>query len=132
MMKPGQDWNHTMVRLRDLGFRDVEWDVVPRSYDTQMINSMSASSVLRSDGFARVQYRDMPEVLSRYQYYGEMYWNGDAREWYMADSSTGLQAMSLGLRVVRPDGSVARGLPDAHRPENVAARVRAVYDALLE
>lgn len=131
-MKPGQKQEPTLQRLRDLGFGDIEWDLATRSYDVNVMATVPETSFLHLGRFNKIQYRDMPVLLSQYRYYGEIYHNVASDSWYTVDSTTGLQALSLGLTVVRHDGSVAKKLPPEHRPEEVAVRVKTVYDALLK
>ena len=131
-MKPGQKQEPTLQRLRDLGFGDIEWDLATRSYDANAMATVPETCFQQPGRFDKVQYRDMPALLSKYQYYGEIYHNVTSGSWYTADSATGLQAMSLGLAVIRHDGSVVKELPPEHKPEEVAARVKTVYDTLLE
>ena len=132
LMKPGQKAEPTLQRLRDMGFGGVEWDLAERSYDAGTMYAVSQSASLRLGSLSRIRYADMPSLLSRYEYYGEAYYNASDGTWYGVDSTTGLQAMSLGLKVVRPDGTVATRLPDEHRPERVASKVRSMYEVLMQ
>ncbi|MDE0525197.1 MAG: hypothetical protein OXI27_01155 [Thaumarchaeota archaeon] len=130
-MAPDQNRKLTLQRLQDLGFGDVEWDLAARSHDTTEVGVVEQTISPRLRGINNIRYGDMPSVLSKYQYYAEIYYNAAAGSWYTMDTTTGLQAMSLGLNVVSPDGSVARELPPEHRPERVAKRVREIYDGLV-
>lgn len=108
----------TMSRLREYGFGDVEWNVVQREYDTTKRQR-------------RVMYKDMPAYLSQYEYYSGLGWDGAEGIWPQADSRTALECMSLGVKVVRYDGSVSSRLPDMHSSENVVPKLRAIYDSVM-
>lgn len=131
-MKPGQKPESTLQRLHDLGLGDIEWDLATRSSDVHAVDTLPETRFLQFGRPNQIQYRDMPALLSKYRYYGEIYHNVTSGSWYTADSATGLQALSLGLVVIRHDGSIVKELPPEHRPEEVAARVKTVYDTLLE
>ena len=117
-LTPNQDVPHTMSRLREYGFGDVEWDIVQREYDTTRRQP-------------RVMYKDMPAHLSQYEYYSGIAWDGAEGIWPEADSKTALESMSLGIKVVRYDGSISSRLPDRHHPENVIPKLRAIYDSVV-
>ena len=131
-MKPGQKPEPTLQRLRDLGFGDIEWDLATRTFDANVMATVPETRFLQLGRPSRIQYRDMPALLSKYRYYGGIYWNSFSKSWYKMSSTADLQALSLGLTLVRYDGAVIKKLPPEHRPEEVAARVKTVYDALLE
>ena len=117
-LTPNQDIQETMSRLSEYGFGDVEWDIVQREYDTTKAQH-------------RVMYQDMPDKLSQYEYYSGLAWDGVTGIWYQADTKTALEAMSLGVKVVRHDGSMSSSLPARHHPENVIPKLRAIYDSVI-
>lgn len=130
-MKLGQKSEPTLQRLRDMGFGDIKWDLIPHPHDVNVATATSGETPPHGD-LNRVQYHTMPAKLSQYQYYGGIYWNSFSKSWYEMSSTTDLQALSLGLTLVRYDGAVVKELPPEHRPEEVASRVKAIYDTLLE
>lgn len=115
---PNQDIQETMSRLSEYGFGDVEWEIVQRQYDTTKHQH-------------RIMYKDMPAHLAQYEYYSGLAWDGITRIWSQADSKTALEAMSLGVKVVRYDGSVSSSLPTRHYPENVIPKLRTIYDSVM-
>ena len=81
-----------------------------------------------------VPYSKMPELLEKYEYYidlkNDLANSADIeREGVIspAYSTTGLQALSMGLKVLNYECKVVQGLPDMHRPENVAKKVEEHY-----
>lgn len=88
---------------------------------------MEVEWVLHDSTRDTVRYADMPDMLSRYEYYIDVKWLpiGSVMK---ALSSTGLQALSVGCKVVDHDFAVHEGLPDAHRPERVVARLAGHYE----
>ena len=74
-----------------------------------------------------VRYADMPDLLSGHEYYIDIKWLPIGAV-MKALSSTGLQALSVGCKVVDHAFAVHEGLPDAHRPERVVARLAEHYE----
>ena len=136
-MKPGQRSEHTLQRLCDLGYGDIQWDLVPHTYDTQVIGNIKLwdgieKVDLSTGDIKRIPYSKMPAILSRYKYYGDIQWNANNDTAYNVDSTTGLQAMSLGLTVIRHDGSTANNLPAQHMPKEATRRVKEIYEGLMK
>jgi len=71
-----------------------------------------------------VHYKDMPSVLANFEYFID-------RHAIHSLSKTALEALALGLKVVRWDGKIVEGLPECHRPENVARLTLKVYEQTL-
>ena len=117
-LTPNQDISETMSRLSEYGFGDVEWDIVQRHYDTTKAQH-------------RIMYKDMAAHLTQYEYYSGLAWDGITGIWYQADPKTALEAMSLGVKVVRHDGSISSSLPARHHPENVIPKLRTIYDSVM-
>ena len=74
-----------------------------------------------------VQYKEMPALLSEYEYYIDIKWLPIGRV-MAALSTTGLQALAMGLKVVDHRLETLEGLPDAHRPGSVVARLHGHYE----
>ena len=77
-----------------------------------------------------VPHREMPMVLSGYEYYIDLRRPPD----HTVARSIGraaLEALACGCRVVDWSGKVLEGLPDENRPESVAARWHQIYDGLV-
>jgi len=73
-----------------------------------------------------VPYADMPRFLSQYGSYLDIKLDGSGGI-NTVESLTALQALSLGMRVLGPDGFVLDGLPDMHRAGNVATSLDNLY-----
>lgn len=68
-----------------------------------------------------MMYREMPSMLQKYGTYVDVKLiRGKPNEAY---SMTGLQALSVGLDVIRWDGRTVAGLPVEHNPENVVCDI---------
>jgi len=80
----------------------------------------------RSRDAKPVQYREMPELLKKYEMLMDLKVHN--RSVMKAYSMTGLQALSLGLKVLNHDFKIVRGLPDIHLPENVVKTLEAQYN----
>lgn len=81
--------------------------------------------VIKKKGITQIPYKDFADKLSQYEYYVDIpIVNGKIIH---ANSTTGLQAMSVGLRVVNFDYSISDSLPDKHRPENVVQEIMKLY-----
>jgi len=77
-----------------------------------------------------ISYEKMPELLNKYNRYIDVkYVDGQKLKAY---SVTGLQALACGLEVFNYDNKLVKGLPDNHRPENVAAKLDEYYKRLYE
>ena len=74
-----------------------------------------------------VPYPDMPAFLSGYEYYIDIKWLPIGKV-MAALSTTGLQALAMGLKVVDHRYEKLEGLPDAHRPGRVVARLQGHYE----
>ena len=75
------------------------------------------------DGIRR---QDMPDWLSGYEAYADIpMWQDKVIK---AHSVTGLEALSLGMKVINWNYEIETGLPDFHRPENVVKEVMKFYD----
>ena len=103
-LKKGQSSSRTLMELQKHGF-DVILETIPRE--------------LRTD------YSNFPTRLMMYEYYADLpYINGRMNPAY---SVTGLQAMSMGLKVISWDYSVRDSLPDYHHPEHVVKEIEKIY-----
>ena len=72
-------------------------------------------------------YNDMPNFLSNYEYLIDLkYINGKNIGKFV--SMTGLQALSLGLKILNYDFKIIQGLPNGHKPENVVKKLMDVYN----
>ena len=117
IMLPGRLQRRTASRLHEFGFSDIEWEFVGRKYG------------LHDPNRTVVRYEDMPKYLSKYEYF---FGGGGVRDpatklWLCADSKTALEAMSLGVKTIRYDGSVRDTLPEQHTPPRVLEKLCAIY-----
>ena len=117
-MLPGQTIEATLERLDNFGFGDIDWDFVQRHRDPNIKNPR------------KVMYANMPDHLAKYEWYCGLVREPANGKWPSADSRTALEAMSLGVKVIRHDGSVRDTLPPEHRVENVVAQLRAIYKSI--
>ena len=85
--------------------------------------------VLRDTTHSPVKHVDMPLLLSSYEYYIDIKWLpiGKVME---ALSATGLQALSVGCKVVDHGFAVREGLPAEHSPEAVVAKLDRHYEEI--
>ncbi len=73
---------------------------------------------------AWIPFEDMPTFLSPFEYYIDRYI-------IKSLSKTALEALSLGLKVVRYDGEIICGLDPIHDPTNVAKMTLDIYNKVL-
>lgn len=74
----------------------------------------------------KVEYKFFPSRLVHYEYYADLpIING---KMIHANSICGLQAMSMGLKVISWDYSVTDKLPEYHKPENVVNEIEKIYN----
>jgi hypothetical protein len=77
-----------------------------------------------------ILYEEMPKFLSNYEYLIDLkYFNGAPIPAY---STLGLQALSLGLKVLNHNYEIVEGLPDIHKPENVVQELEKKYSKILK
>jgi len=89
-------------------------------------HNVSLKYETRSRDEAPIRYEEMPEFLKSYECLMDLKMiNGSVSKAY---SMTGLQALSLGLKVLNWDFKMVHGLPDIHLPENVVKALEAQYD----
>jgi len=81
----------------------------------------------------KIPHGQLPELMSKYRFYIEVKRDFKGRLLYDGSilSKSGLEALAMGLKVVSRNMSVRRGLPEIHRPENVAERLFEIYKELL-
>lgn len=71
-------------------------------------------------------YKNMPNFLSEYEYFVDLkiVHEGKPMAYF---GLTGLQALSLGLKVINFEGKIKTELPDEHKPENVIKKLTKFY-----
>lgn len=74
-----------------------------------------------------VPYTGMPEFLAGYEYYIDIKWLPIGKV-MAALSTTGLQALAVGCKVVDHRFEVIEGLPGEHEPTAVVSRMREHYE----
>lgn len=73
-----------------------------------------------------IKYQDMPNFLANYEYFVDLkYIQGEI---VFAYSLIGLQALAVGLKVINHNFEIVEGLPQEHRPENVAKKILELYE----
>jgi len=77
-----------------------------------------------------LNHSDFLEKLSSYEYYIDMKRkNGKILE---AMSLTGLEALFMGVKVIRWDGALISDFPVQHRSINVASKLKGIYEDLMK
>ena len=71
-------------------------------------------------------YQDMPNFLSNYEYYVDIKFIYDNKP-AAALSMTGLQALSLGMKVINYNYEVLNSLPNQHEPKRVVEKLNTIY-----
>ena len=86
-------------------------------------------AIIRGD----VPHGQVPRLMCHYEFYidvkrvmGRLLYPGDTL------SKAGLEALAMGLKVISKDLSIREGLPEIHRPENVADDFFQIYEELME
>ena len=89
---------------------------------------------LELDIVCDIHHSQVPELISHYGFYIEVKRDFKGRLLYDGSilSKTGLEALAMGLKVVSKDLSIREGLPEIHRPENVADSLFKIYEELME
>lgn len=72
-----------------------------------------------------IPYQNFPEYLANFEFFID-------RHGIESLSKTALEALALGLKVIRWDGKIVEGLPEEHLPENVADRWMEIYKEKLK
>ena len=98
------------------------------------------SEVIKSHGFSMdfeaiprekepIKYSQMPDFLANYEYVVDVkYINGKIVSAY---SMVGLQALSVGLKVINHNLEIVEGLPAEHDPLNVTENVLKIYNNII-
>lgn len=77
-----------------------------------------------------IPHLKLADELCRYEYYIDARRVND--QVIECLSKTGLEALACGCKVVDWRGNVTQGLPQIHRPENVAKELYSIYERLCE
>jgi len=85
--------------------------------------SIKLDSVIKKQ--KKIPYKDMPSFLSEYEYYVDI-WLHQGKP-VNALSGTALQALALGLKVIRGDLNIIDKFPEEHLPEKVVDKLEKVY-----
>lgn len=82
-------------------------------------------------------YSYMPTLLNQYEYYMDIKRDsfttkniqptGEMLCPKNAISCTGLQALACGTKIIKPDGTIIKKLPQHHKPENVIKKIYSIY-----
>jgi len=105
VLKKNQSYSKTLKALQKRGF-DIKLETISQN--------------------EKVEYKLFPTRLVMYEYYVDLpFVNG---ELIHANSITGLQAMSMGIKTISWDYSVSNSLPNYHHPESVVKEIQRLYD----
>ena len=74
-----------------------------------------------------IAYTDMPKFLSNYEYFIDLKLLCEGKP-VPVFTLLGLQALSLGLKVINFEYKIVRGLPERHKPENVIKILNKIYE----
>ena len=82
----------------------------------------------------KIQHEKVPDLMNKYSFYIDIKRDFKGRILYDegAISKSGLEALSMGLKVISKDMSLKEGLPEVHRPENVSDVLFGIYEKLRE
>jgi len=82
----------------------------------------------------KIPHSQVPQLMSKYRYYIDVKRDFKGRLLYEGSihGTAGLEALAMGLKVVSKDLSIMEGLPEVHRPENVADSLFKIYEELME
>jgi len=82
----------------------------------------------------KIPHSQVPELMSKYRYYIDVKRDFKGRLLYEGSihGTAGLEALAMGMKVVSKDLSIMEGLPEVHRPENVADSLFKIYEELME
>jgi hypothetical protein len=72
-----------------------------------------------------IPYSEFPEYLGKFEFFID-------RHVIKSLSKTALEALAVGLKVIRWDGKIVEGLPSEHLPENVARKWLEIYSNKLK
>lgn len=101
-----------------------------QSLRTELINAGFQFHLETQNRNARlISYVDFPKYLNQFEFYIDMPIIND--KIIYANSCTGLQAMSLGLKVISNDGTIKDHLPDKHKPEIIIKQLLDIYKKIL-
>ena len=76
-----------------------------------------------------INIRDMPKFLAEYEYYIDNKITTYGRHFDIL-SSTGLQALSLGVKVIHNNKIISK-FPEQYRPENIMEKLECIYASLV-
>lgn len=74
-----------------------------------------------------IAYVDMPNFLSSYEYLIDLKLVSDGNP-MSSYGVLGLQALSLGLKVINFEYKIVKGLPEQHMPEKVVEKLEKIYE----
>ena len=114
LVKDGMSIKLTKKWLEENGYSDIEMDFV---YVSEMAK--------------KVSYQQLPAHLATYEYIADLdlRW-GSTEPWHLYNM-IGLQAMSIGCKVIAYDG-IHDSLPPEHHPKKSVGRLYEIYRELME
>jgi hypothetical protein len=74
-----------------------------------------------------IAYADMPNFLSNYEYLIDLKLVSDGKP-MSSYGVLGLQALSLGLKVINFEYNIVKGLPEQHIPKKIVERLEQIYE----
>lgn len=111
------------------GFTSLKWDQTPETV-RDFLKTLPYNFELHIREQTRViEYSSLPSFLCTYEYFVDYptYKNKVIK----ANSCLGLQAMSMGLKVISHDGLIRTELPYEHTPEAAVKNIDKVYDEII-
>lgn len=124
IMKSHQSPKKTLELLREMSYGDVDWEFRrlphrPIHPDDRLTNTTNMM----------VPPGRMADHFAEYEWYADISLKGDHQ--MMRLNTAGLQAASVGCKVVTPNGDIMTDLPDEHKPSSVCRRIDRLYREVL-
>ena len=76
-----------------------------------------------------IMYKNMADFLAKYEYYLDIKWIYKNKPGPFL-SMTGLQALSLGMKVINYEYKIINSLPKFHTPDKVLEKLNNIYDSI--
>jgi hypothetical protein len=128
------------IDIEHFSFREIDSNNLALGFTTsrenrELFNKILSEHKIKVDlqsvnrGENPIMYESMPKFLSKFEYYLDIKWiyeNSPAP----ALSMTGLQALSLGLKVINYEYKIISSLPQIHHPEKVTNQLKEIYDSI--
>jgi hypothetical protein len=117
--------------LNGRAFSCLKWTQTDQSLRNKLITSGFSFHLETQNRNARlIPYVDFPNFLNQFEFYIDMPIINNKIVY--ANSCAGLQAMSLGLKVISNDGIIRSTLPNHHKPNQVMKQLTEIYKKMVK